>query len=572
MDATEVILDFLRTNSAADFAKILYNVPLLYSASKDPNLSMILAPSDTSLHRLATESGKSLLQLQQNRYGIDIFANHVSTLPTQKLCPMVISINQQQYGSSEADILALEPQATTIIGHTVIIVINRIILHDNQLARAFLQRTAGPFEILKADRGFKVMIDQGYLKGYELVKLCSSNPEVGSLCDNLDFDLLLRRDYADRALSKAVFGMSARDLYFKHAMGYRVVTNISNHGNIGRFRSIDGPEGVIDVKVGMNFLAMLTITGKVFLKGYIESTNNNKNTSISFGPRDPFQLHRIPPITKIAVSGNGLTLLDMNGRFWVYGSLQTVIFTVKYYAAIDETYVSVLKALQYEDAFTGRWVNEYPNTFVTSPTLLSGIQADLMNIPIPQLPVIDFVQILNDKLIIIFENQLPEHYGEAGYFSGEIKQVTQKMDRVVKEVNGPIKIYHNNSPQIEIIDESSFGGESPRDIVNVQHRTVLDGDGYVWSAVRYVKEGNKQKWYFERTIYDAEPDLRFVAIHGNYFDSSYAISEDGRLFKNSARDNIFKLQPTVVNLVAMSIRNLKNTALNNLAFLVLKDF
>lgn len=572
MDSTDVILAFLRNNSAPDFAKILYNVPVLYAALNNPNLSMILAPSDATLQRLVNESGKSLSQLQQDRYGVDIFANHLSTSPTKRVWPMITSINDLKYGSSEADILALEAQATTIIGKTVVLIINRIILHGDQLARASLQRTAGPFEILKADRGFKVMIDQGYIKGYELVKLCSSNPEVGSLCDNLNFDLLLRRDYSSQPLSKAIVGKSARDLYFKHALGYRVVTNMID-SDVGRFKTIDVPEGVIDVKVGLNFLAMLTVNGKVFLNGRMRSINQDiRLKEMNFGHRKPFEVTGIPPITKISVGENGLRMIDQDGRLWVYGSLQAVMFTVKYYAVAESDSTSVLNALRYSYPITGRLIDKYPRVFVEKPTLSSEIQTDEVDIVIPQLSIADFVEGIADSLIIILENQRPKHYGEAGYFSGEVRQFTSRMNRVVKEANGPVKIYHNNSPQIEVIDELSFIGGASRAIVKIENKSILDSDGYLWSLVDQLKKGNDHKWYLNSTIYEPEPNLRFLAIHGNHFDTLYAISEDGRLFTGDLWNNSLNLRTEHPNVIAMTIRKRSDNSLNNLAFLVLKDF
>ena len=140
MEADESIISHLAAHGAANFSKLLYNVPALFNALKNPNLSMVLAPNDDALEKLSTASGKFLADIERDAYGIDILANHISTTATRQNFPMIISINGNQYGSTEVDIRSLEPAALTRIGKVSVLVIGKIIIYPGQLEKASIKR------------------------------------------------------------------------------------------------------------------------------------------------------------------------------------------------------------------------------------------------------------------------------------------------------------------------------------------------------------------------------------------------------------------------------------------------
>ena len=112
----DAIKQFLISNNARLFAKLLMDVQLLRDAAR--NSSMIIAPTDETLQL----SGKSSLELET------IAAGHISTVPTRKSYPMFTAINGKMYGHSISDLEALDSPANIVIPPKTVIIISRKLL------------------------------------------------------------------------------------------------------------------------------------------------------------------------------------------------------------------------------------------------------------------------------------------------------------------------------------------------------------------------------------------------------------------------------------------------------------
>lgn len=180
------IQNFLTVNGAGIFAKLLYNIPLLYQAALSPKLSMIIAPRDERLQWLATETNKPLAELFQTQAGRDVLANHISTIPTQKVYPMFTSINRVTYGSGPADLVAIDIIASKIICGVPVLIISQLIGYQQQLTKSQRPYEPGVFANLTHD-AFRALINNGKLRGRDLISLCRTNDYVNdNFCNYRD--------------------------------------------------------------------------------------------------------------------------------------------------------------------------------------------------------------------------------------------------------------------------------------------------------------------------------------------------------------------------------------------------
>lgn len=223
--------------------------------------TMILAPTDNAIDKLVKASNRTWQEITRLPEGINILENHVSVRATQKKWPMLTSVNDLKFGSDENDIRTLSPlNSTTIRLHSgkslVIIVIDEILLHEDQLAKlrssklgySTWQRggvehikTAGDHEdsqgISLADVGrdiFGYIINQG-LTGRNLLALCSTDDRARIMCDRDDqilFKRLLQQEF-NFEWSQGFAKESPRELYAKfHSSRIDVYVSTSDWINV----------------------------------------------------------------------------------------------------------------------------------------------------------------------------------------------------------------------------------------------------------------------------------------------------------------------------------------------------
>lgn len=134
------IIEYLSRHGAEIFAKQLRDRPNFKKLLDESRLTMILAPSDEALADVAAKFGQSVADFLASPVSEDILDNHLSIVPTQKVYPMFTAINNTFYGNGAKDLTALQPRQNTIISRIPIIIINRVIIHENQYPNLTLNK------------------------------------------------------------------------------------------------------------------------------------------------------------------------------------------------------------------------------------------------------------------------------------------------------------------------------------------------------------------------------------------------------------------------------------------------
>ncbi len=256
---TDEIIRYLVEQGARNFATDWLSLVLVLTGNKSTP-TMILAPTGAALDQLAAESNRTFEEIFRLREGIDILENHLSVVPTQKVWPMVTSINDRQFGRGEVDIQALKVVTSKVIPRpngksVVVIVIGRVILHDDQLARLKRSkvgystwqrskledvRIAEPSTALGTELSginrdvFGEIITKGTLSGRSLLGMCMGDARMKLLCDRDDqalFKRLLKAEF-NYEWTNGYATESPRELYAKfHNLRIDVYLIGSNIGN-----------------------------------------------------------------------------------------------------------------------------------------------------------------------------------------------------------------------------------------------------------------------------------------------------------------------------------------------------
>ena len=199
--------NFLKINGAGRFAQLLYNVPVLYRTAMDNRLSMIIAPSDERLQKLTIDIGKSLAEMSQTEAGRNLLSNHLSVVHTKTVNPMFTAINVVTYGSSVDDLMALEVITSTMVDGVKILITPHLIGYEEQLIKNQRLYDPGIFGGMTRDT-FRSLINNGNLRGRDLISLCRTNDYVNeNFCNYRDASGKTIFHY----LVKEEFGLDVRE-------------------------------------------------------------------------------------------------------------------------------------------------------------------------------------------------------------------------------------------------------------------------------------------------------------------------------------------------------------------------
>jgi hypothetical protein len=192
-DRLEKVQAFLRANGASVFGNSLYSLPELHQAMNS-GVTVILAPSNKALGKLATSLTQSVEKFIATLNGQEILANHISVLPIFSTFPLLRSINGFKFGNSPTDVNAMGITTSTNIDGIPIMIIDTALTSPTQTNPSNLTRT----DI----SAVKIMIQTGNMKGADLINLCDSDPAINNnLCMNTDasgktiFHQLLLKEY-----------------------------------------------------------------------------------------------------------------------------------------------------------------------------------------------------------------------------------------------------------------------------------------------------------------------------------------------------------------------------------------
>jgi hypothetical protein len=530
-DTTDAIISYLAAQGATAFSKLIYNIPKLFGALSDPKLSIIVAPNDAALQRLSVATGKPLTEIQKDAYAIDILANHVSIVPTQKTFPMITSINQNTYGSSEQDIQALKVSAFTRISQVSVLVIGEIIIYPNQVEKASLKRDLGVLKPLQQNDTLFVLIQKGDIKGKDLISLCVSDPELNKLCNaKLDFNYLLKRDYS----STAPPGTNPRDYYVKLSTGFKGWTTLVGKSRwtvhnmdieiensfMQNLQPLDFPVGFVASAAGASRSFYLTDDGTVY--------QVNRITSRAPGYQlIPYEFKALPKIMRIKAVDNLLIMLDVNDDVWAYGDLHGIDILNRYFIEPNRDPLPAGQPLVGSLAVSSRIDTIYVDKTFNSPHRLNLANHSLKG------RIFDIaIEAYNSKsLMIILENEKPELYGDASVISVTIETITRNTIIVNTRI-GKSSIRRQFIEAVVLQSNwtylSSLLGGLPiteTEVVKVEEKFILDDQGRLWPNYVLPPAANKVQ-----VVYPAEPNLKFLDVVDSRRGITWAFSEDGRLF------------------------------------------
>jgi len=328
----EKIQEFLNANGASQFSRLLYNLHNLTNLVDNPDLKLIMAPTNAAMNRLVEKTGKSITNLSGLAMGRDLFANHLSFAPIQSYPPFYIASTGVTYGVNPTDIENFRGQAETNIDGITVRVVDKIFTNPATFNTLVAYRDPGVFGILDY-QNFINLINIGQLKGKSLINLCETNSYVNEFCNKPDAN---GQDIYDRLVSKMgpslanknfPANLSSREIYRKLYHGYQLWTNYrtvtGKFGPINNVREdlhkIEGFDTIVHIENAYFYSVLLDSAGKVYVRGIMPEITDVQIIK-PFGDI-PIQLP-VPGdvgIVKVCANQHHILLLGEDSKVYFYG-------------------------------------------------------------------------------------------------------------------------------------------------------------------------------------------------------------------------------------------------------------
>ncbi len=220
------IEEFLESNGAVLFSKLLREVPILYRAISDPKLFLIFAPDDNIMRQFLKIVEKTAGSLLRSTAAIEVLGNHVMLAPPKN--GTYRSINGLTFNLPKEYRIRLGKKIDTVIDGVGVAIISRPIVLPAQVKKLLAVKTPGVIGTLDY-QNFLNLIQLGGLKGKDLIAFCLSNSAVNNMCNKTDEN---GKDIFDRLLLTE-FGLSrpyrqthtSRESYVLLYKTYRVFTS-----------------------------------------------------------------------------------------------------------------------------------------------------------------------------------------------------------------------------------------------------------------------------------------------------------------------------------------------------------
>lgn len=540
-ERSDALEQALREGQADNFYNLLYQVPRLYSAFISPNLSLIFAPSNDALTRLAQNTGLTLQQLSSNLAAIDILANHISISPVEKTYPIVIFINGQAYNAEDQYLAMMRPKFTRKIGNVLVSVIDSVITYPGQLNQIKIQRDAGVFGILNYDN-FINLVKLGGLRGRDLIGFCLSNSAIDVMCDRIDrnglsiFHHLILEQYGIRVdpARNPRDQRAVREMYITLSNGHQAHTVISTTADHavggGYFRSVPRPlpgfNYVKQVSCGHTATFLLDVLGNTYVMGSIHESPNSLRR---LGPV-PIKLdfHNPRHIVKISAAASYCLFLD--SRKQVFG-------------------------MGYNN-FNQLGLGHYPTVYVESPTFIPSGGSN----------IVDIAAAYRNAIFLTADGQVGitglnanwvrhEIYGLPSYsvpVANNVERIFAADDSIgfIQRVGLRREFWLRiDGKDYQIFDDSLSPLANLRDgAVGDGGYAFIDGTGQLWvrklqrkgRVINFLSvfADHRNDAFMGLLKYAQEPELRFVQVMLHKFNG-WVLSEDGRVFKFGLKSPAF---------------------------------
>lgn len=218
----DFVLSSIEQNGASLFSRLLYRSNRVLALLDNNQIKLIMAPIDSAIQRFQTTSNKSFELLISSQLGQEIVENHLSTMFSQE--PNVTSlpaVNGQSLLIDSKSVSQYQIVGGKKIGDVVIYFISIVILTSNQSKSLAIERSAGLKSLFGGgnlgNTGLNLLIQQGGIKGQDLIALCNSNFEASEFCSKRNsngktiFDELLQKEFGVTVLDG-----DARAEYINH--------------------------------------------------------------------------------------------------------------------------------------------------------------------------------------------------------------------------------------------------------------------------------------------------------------------------------------------------------------------
>jgi len=193
------IIDAVQAVGATAFARLLRLSNDISSTLTDSNILFGIVPSDNAIRSLLTRFERPANDLVRIPAFRQLVLNHFSTTMDFKV-PTINMLSGYQLDLDRASLDKRKIMGKLAIDGRYFLLIDTIIGTAEQVQSLFVKRDAGIFGNLDA-RTFNLLVQQGNLKGMDLIGLCLTNEKLNSLCNQRDqngetiFHRLLKTDF-----------------------------------------------------------------------------------------------------------------------------------------------------------------------------------------------------------------------------------------------------------------------------------------------------------------------------------------------------------------------------------------
>lgn len=186
---SDLVISTLEANGSSLFAKLLYRSNKLLNLLNNKQVNLILAPTDFAIQDFLSLHRKTAETLISSADGKDIIENHFSLARDMSGKPLN-AINGSLIHVDKATLQTYRITNRVLVGEIAIIIIGIVIATPQQIKPWTTERSAGLKTAFGGgdigNVGLGLLIQQGQIRGNDLINLCSSSFETNEFCNKKD--------------------------------------------------------------------------------------------------------------------------------------------------------------------------------------------------------------------------------------------------------------------------------------------------------------------------------------------------------------------------------------------------
>jgi len=183
---SDQVIGALNANNAAIFGRLLARSNDIIDLLDQGAIGFIIAPNDAAFNQFFQTSSMTLEQFIGAAVGRAVMKNHFGG-PVSNTAAQALMISGNQIPLDKASIGSLSVQKAVVVGSIRIIVVAVVLATATQRTSALAVRDAGPMQSLTY-YGFRSVVNNGQLKGRDLIGFCLSNTAINDFCNRANRD------------------------------------------------------------------------------------------------------------------------------------------------------------------------------------------------------------------------------------------------------------------------------------------------------------------------------------------------------------------------------------------------